>query len=181
MADSRIEVLLQQQKETSKLQEKYALDLGQITVEADREANGLRKEKRFLQDEINKLERRLTSLITGSQELTNELNRYKILTKDLSLEKLEHEIEIERLQMQLSMYPGATAGNKCNNRRILSHASNVMPICATTIQGGSTDVSSPAVGTGVTPSSRRSSHSDEDLSVKMPSVFKKLTENQMIT
>ena len=173
MADSRIEVLLQQHKETSKLQEKYAMDLGQITVEADREANGLRKEKRFLQDEINKLEGRLTSLITGSQELTNELNRYKILTKDLSLEKMEHEIEIERLQMQLSMYPGATAGSKCHNRRISSNTS-------ATSQGGSNE-SSPAVGTDVTPLSRRSSRSDEGLSVKMPSILKKMTENQMIT
>ena len=41
---------MQQVEDLQKLQEKYTFDLGQITVDADKESNGLRREKRFLQD-----------------------------------------------------------------------------------------------------------------------------------
>ena len=54
-----------------------------------------------MQEEINRLEARVASLVGNSQDITNELNRLKLSHKDLSLEKMEHEIEIERLQFQL--------------------------------------------------------------------------------
>jgi len=58
---------------------------------------------------VNKLEARLAAIITGNQELTNKLNRHKLLNKDSSLEKMEHEIAIERLRLQLQMKRGAAA------------------------------------------------------------------------
>ena len=54
-----------------------------------------------MQEEINRLEARIASLVGNGQDVTNELNRLKLSHKDLSLEKMEHEIEIERLQFQL--------------------------------------------------------------------------------
>ena len=65
------------------------------------QALGLRKEKRHMQEEINRLEARIASLISRGQEVAGELSRLKLSCKDLSLEKMEHEIEIERLQFQL--------------------------------------------------------------------------------
>ena len=65
------------------------------------QALGLRKEKRHMQEEINRLEARISSLIGSGQEVASELSRLKLSCKDLSLEKMEHEIEIERLQFQL--------------------------------------------------------------------------------
>jgi hypothetical protein len=109
------------QEESVKLQEKYTSDLGRITVDADQEvpsesmclklsskfnerirgpaigvwqAHGLRKEKRHMQEEINRL-------AGSNQDIANELRRLKLSYKDLTVEKMEHEIEIERLQFQL--------------------------------------------------------------------------------
>ena len=76
------------------------LDMFVLTSVA-RQAHGLRKEKRQMQEEINRLEARIASLVGNGQDVTNELNRLKLSHKDLSLEKMEHEIEIERLQFQL--------------------------------------------------------------------------------
>ena len=75
--------------------------LDMFVLTSVRQAHGLRKEKRQMQEEINRLEARIASLVGNGQDVTNELNRLKLSHKDLSLEKMEHEIEIERLQFQL--------------------------------------------------------------------------------
>lgn len=94
----------------------------------------------------------MNSMITGNQELSNELNRYKLQTKDLTLEKMENEIEIERLRMQLdvkNMYTGASAA----------------PHRVASVKGG-------GGGKG------RRQDDGEDLN-KMPSVMQKMTEKEL--
>ena len=50
--DTRIAMLMLQHEESQTMQQKYVSDLGEITIESDRESNRLRKEKRCLQDEV---------------------------------------------------------------------------------------------------------------------------------
>ena len=50
--DTRIAMLMLQHEESQTMQQKYVSDLGEITIESDRESNRLRKEKRFFQDEV---------------------------------------------------------------------------------------------------------------------------------
>jgi hypothetical protein len=157
-ADSRIAMLILHQEQAATLQDKYTSDLGQVTVDSDREAHNLRKQTRFLQDQINNLQARMNSMITGNQELSNELNRYKLQTKDLTLEKMENEIEIERLRMQLdvkNVYTGASSAP----HRVASVASSVE-------------------GCGGGKGKRRDD--GEDLN-KLPSVMQKMTEGEVVT
>ncbi len=47
-----------------------------------------------MQEEINRL-------AGSNQDIAKELSRLTLSCKDLTMEKMEHEIEIERLQFQL--------------------------------------------------------------------------------
>ena len=184
-ADARIEVLTQQVEDASKLQQKYTSDLGQITVDADREANGLRRDKRFLQDEVNKLEGRLNSLITGSQEQTNEINRLKLVNRDLALEKMEHEIEIDRLRMQLRMRPEMSStmarGVSGNFGVGDGGGSNEggADLKSNTGGGDGGKAVEAKHGISATAPERRGRHETE-ISDKFPSIFQKMTEHQVI-
>lgn len=178
-------MLTRQVEDAAKLQEKYTSDLGQITVDADKEAHGLRRDKRILQDEVNKLEGRLNSLITGSQEQTNEINRLKILNRDLALEKMEHEIEIERLRMQLRLRPESSSTT-------FRRASSSLGVGD---GGGSAEAGAdlkPRTGGSDSGEAAEAKHGDTDtapghrrrhakeMSDKFPSIFQKMTEHQIL-
>jgi hypothetical protein len=178
---------MQQEEDLQKLQEKYTFDLGQITVDADKESNGLRREKRFLQDEINKLEGRLKLLITGNQEQNNEINRLKLQIRDLTLEKAEHEIEIDRLQMQLRGLLHAHPLERLTPATISKAGGRVLGGGGRGGQGergryADADLAESArqsqAGAWDTVPAPRRRHESE-ISAKLPSFFKKMTELQV--
>jgi hypothetical protein len=184
---------MRQVEDLQKLQEKYTSDLGQITVDADRESNGLRREKRFLQDEINKLEGRLKLLITGNQEQNNEINRLRLQIRDLTLEKAEHEIEIDRLQMQLRGLLLAPPLERLTPATISKAGERVLGGGGRRGRGGRERYADPDLaesarqshaeawegggGADTVPAPRR--RHESEISANLPSFFKKMTELQV--